>query len=73
MIIKENYSSIIMNQSERKQLSNLDDLILSASKEELIKIQEIDRQNQLEGHSLYEIYLDSTNLIDQKIKNSRKN
>ena len=73
MIIKENYSSIIMNQSERKQLTNLDDLILSASKEELIKIQEIDRQNQLEGHSLYEIYLDSTNLIDQKIKNSRKN
>ena len=62
-----------MNQSESKQLSNLDDLILSASKEELNKIQEIDRQNQLEGHSLYEIYLDSTNLIDQKIKNSRKN
>jgi hypothetical protein len=61
-----------MNHTEREQLKNLDNLILFGSKEELEKIQNIDRQNQLEGHSLCDIYLDSTNLIDQKIKNAKK-
>ena len=62
-----------MTPSERKNLQKLDDLVLSASAEELKKLQEIDCQNQMEGLSLYEVYLDSSSLINQSVKNpSRK-
>ncbi|MBI1663162.1 MAG: hypothetical protein IS860_06690 [Nitrosopumilus sp.] len=57
-----------MTPSERKNLQKLDDLVLNASAEELKKIQEIDNQNQMEGLSLYEVYLDSSSLINQSIK-----
>ena len=64
---------IIFNQNsmtpkEREHLKKLDDLILNASSEELKKIQEIDNQTQMEGLSLYDVYLDSSSLINQNIK-----
>jgi len=62
-----------MTPSERKNLQKLDDLVLNASSEELKKIQEADHQNQMEGFSLYEVYFDSSSLINQSIKKpSRK-
>lgn len=62
-----------MTPDERKNLQKLDDLILNASTEELKKIQAVDHQNQLEGLSLYEVYLDSSSLINQSVKKpSRK-
>ncbi|WP_428327158.1 hypothetical protein [Nitrosopumilus sp.] len=62
-----------MTPSERKNLQKLDDLVLNASAEELKKIQEVDHENQMEGLSLYEVYLDSSSLINQSIKKpSRK-
>ncbi len=58
-----------MTPSERKNLQKLDDLVLNASAEELKKIQEVDSQNQMEGLSLYDVYLDSSSLINQSVKN----
>ncbi|MGY5143364.1 MAG: hypothetical protein ACW9XH_02675 [Candidatus Nitrosopumilus sp. bin_32a] len=57
-----------MTPKEREHLKKLDDLVLNASSEELKKIQEIDNQTQLEGLSLYDVYLDSSSLINQSIK-----
>ena len=54
-----------MTPSERQRLQNLDDLVLNASSEELKKIQEIDSKTQLEGLSLYDIYMDSRSLINE--------
>ncbi len=59
-----------MNLKERKHLQKLDDLVLNASPEELKKIQEIDNQTQMEGLSFYDVYLDSSSLINQNIKKS---
>ena len=41
----------LMNTEERKNLQQLDELVLNASPEELQKIQEIDFQTQLDGES----------------------
>ena len=57
-----------MNSTERENLQKLDDLILNASPEDLKKIQEIDCQTQIEGLSLYDVYLDSISLVYQSIK-----
>ena len=57
-----------MTPIERKRLQKLDDLILHASMEELQKIQEIDYQTQMEGLSLYDVYVDSSSLINQSVK-----
>ncbi len=59
-----------MSPAERRHLEKLDDLILDASPEELKKIQEIDHQTQMEGLSFYDVYLDSSSLINQSIKKS---
>ena len=59
-----------MNLAERKHLQKLDDLVLDASPEDLKKIQEIDHQTQMEGLSFYDVYLDSSSLINQSIKKS---
>ncbi len=59
-----------MSPAERRHLQKLDDLILDASPEELKKIQEIDHQTQMEGLSFYDVYLDSSSLINQSIKKS---
>ena len=57
-----------MSPEERKHLQKLDDLVENASPEELKKIQEIDNQTQMEGLSFYDVYLDSSSLINQSIK-----
>jgi len=59
-----------MTPVERKRLKKLDDLILNASMEELHKIQEIDYQTQMDGLSLYDVYIDSSSLINNSIKKS---
>jgi len=57
-----------MTPKEREHLKKLDDLVLNASSDELKKIQEIDNQTQLEGLSVYDVYLDSSSLVNQSIK-----
>lgn len=57
-----------MNPSERELLEKLDDLVLSASGDELRKIQEIDIQTQLDGMSFYDAFVQSTSLANQSIK-----
>ena len=57
-----------MTPKEREDLKKLDDLVLNASSDELKKIQEIDNQTQLEGLSFYDVYLDSSSLVNQSIK-----
>ncbi len=59
-----------MTPAERRHLQKLDDLILDASPENLKKIQEIDHQTQMEGLSFYDVYIDSSSLINQSIKKS---
>jgi len=59
-----------MTPKERKHLQKLDDLVLNASPEELTKIQEVDHQTQMEGLSFYDVYLNSSSLINQGIKKS---
>ncbi len=59
-----------MTPKERKHLQKLDELVLNASPEELTKIQEVDHQTQMEGLSFYDVYLDSSSLINQGIKKS---
>ena len=59
-----------MSPAERRQLQKIDDLVLDASPEDLKKIQEIDHQTQMEGLSFYDVYLDSSSLINQSIKKS---
>ena len=61
-----------MTPKEREHLKKLDDMILKASPDELKKIQEIDNQTQLEGLSFYDVYLDSSSLVNQSIKKSVK-
>ena len=60
----------LMNAEERKNLQQLDDLVLNASAKELEKIQEIDFQTQLDGESFYHIYLNSDSLIPPSIEKS---
>ncbi len=59
-----------MTPKERKHLQKLDDVVLNATPTELTKIQEIDRQTQMDGLSFYDVYLDSSSLINQSIKKS---
>ena len=59
-----------MSPAERKELQKLDDLVLDASPEELKKIQEIDHQTQMDGLSFYDVYLDSSSLVNPNIKKS---
>ena len=54
-----------MTPNERECLQKLDDLILNASPEELKKLQSIDFNTQLEGLSFYDVYLDSSSLINE--------
>ncbi|GKS66600.1 hypothetical protein YTPLAS73_01470 [Nitrosarchaeum sp.] len=57
-----------MNPSERELLEKLDNLVLTASGDELRKIQEIDLQTQLDGVSFYDVFVNSTSLTNQSIK-----
>jgi len=64
------FNQKLMSPAERRHLQKLDDLVLNASPEDLKKIQEIDYQTQMEGLSFYDVYLDSSSLINQSIKKS---
>lgn len=66
------FNQKLMTPKEREHLQKLDDLVLNASSEELMKIQEIDCQTQMEGLSFYDVYLDSSSLVNQNIKKSSK-
>ena len=59
-----------MTPKEREHLKKLDDLVLGASSEELKKIQEIDQQTQMDGLFFYDVYLDSSSLINRSIRKS---
>ncbi len=59
-----------MSPAERRELQKIDDLVLNALPEDLIKIQEIDYQAQIEGLSFYDVYLDPNSLINQSIEKS---
>ena len=61
-----------MSPAERQELQKLDDLVLGASPEVLKKIQEIDYQTQMDGLSFYDVYLDSSSLVNPNIKKSLK-
>ena len=61
-----------MSPAERRELQKLDDLVLGASPEVLKKIQEIDYQTQMDGLSFYDVYLDSSSLVNPNIKKSLK-
>ena len=62
-----------MTPKEREHLEKLDDVVLNASSDELKKIQEIDHQTQMEGLSFYDVYLDSSSLVNQSIKKLLEN
>jgi len=64
------FNQKLMSPAERRHLQKLDDLVLDASPEDLKKIQDIDHQTQMEGLSFYDVYLDSSSLINQSIKKS---
>ena len=64
------FNQKLLSPAERKHLQKLDDLVLDASPEDLKKIQDIDHQTQMEGLSFYDVYLDSSSLINQSIKKS---
>ena len=57
-----------MTPSERQLLEKLDNLVLTASGDELRKIQEIDIQTQMNGLSFYDVFVNSTSLANQSIK-----
>jgi len=64
------FNQKLMSPAERRELQKIDDLVLDASAEDLKKIQEIDHQTQMEGLSFYDVYLDSSSLINPSIKKS---
>ena len=66
------FNKKLLTPAERKHLQKLDDLVLTASPEELEKIQKIDNQTQMEGVSFYDVYVDSSSLINQNIKSHFK-
>jgi hypothetical protein len=57
-----------MTPAERQLLDKLDNLVLTASGDELRKIQEIDIQTQMNGLSFYDAFVNSTFLSNQSIK-----
>ena len=57
-----------MTPAERQLLEKIDNLVLTASGDELRKIQEIDIQTQMNGMSFYDVFVNSTSLINQSIK-----
>ena len=57
-----------MTPAERQLLEKLDNLVLTASGDELRKIQEIDIQTQMNGLSFYDAFVNSTSLVNQSIK-----
>ena len=61
-----------MTPAERQLLEKLDNLVLTASGDELRKIQEIDIQTQMNGLSFYDTFVNSTSLTNQSPKQESK-
>ncbi len=57
-----------MTPSERKLLDKLDRLVMESSGEELKKIQEMDLLTQMDGESFYDVYVNSSGLVNQSIQ-----
>ena len=57
-----------MNPVERQFLDKLDHIVLTATPEQLRKIQEIDRQTQLNGMSFYDGFVNSQYLTNHSMK-----
>ena len=57
-----------MTPAERQLLEKLDNLVLTASGDELRRIQEIDIQTQMNGLSFYDAFVNSTPLANQSTK-----
>jgi hypothetical protein len=57
-----------MTPAERQLLEKLDNLVLTASGDELRKIQEIDIQTQMNGLSFYDAFVNSKSLANQSMK-----
>lgn len=57
-----------MTPSERQLLEKLDNLVLTASGDELRKIQEIDIQTQMNGLSFYDSFVNATSLVNESAK-----
>ncbi len=57
-----------MNPAERKLLDKLDNLVTKSSGDELKKIQEIDLLTQMDGESFYDVYVNSSGLVNQSIQ-----
>jgi len=66
------FNQILIDSRRTQTFTKLDDLVLNASSEELKNIQEIDQQTQMEGLSLYDVYVDSSSLVNQSIKSHSK-
>ena len=66
------FNQNLMTPKEREHLKKLDEMVLNASSDELKKIQEIDHQTQMEGVSFYDVYLDSSAIVNQSIKKPNK-
>lgn len=61
-----------MTPAERRLLQNLDRSVLDASSEELRKIQEMDRQTQLDGMSFCDTYINSRLSVNNTIKQEQR-
>jgi hypothetical protein len=57
-----------MTPAERQLLEKLDNLVLTASGDELRKIQEIDIQTQMNGLSFYDSFVNATSLVNESVK-----
>lgn len=57
-----------MTPAERQLLEKLDNLVLTASGDELRKIQEIDIQTQMNGLSFYDSFVNATSLVNESAK-----
>jgi hypothetical protein len=55
-----------MNISERHLLETLDNMVLSASGDELKKIQEIDLKTQMDGLSFYDVFANFKSTANHK-------
>lgn len=57
-----------MTPAERQLLEKLDNLVLTASEDELRKIQEIDIKTQMNGLSFYDAFVNSKSLANQSME-----
>ena len=57
-----------MTPAELQLLEKLDNLVLTASGDELRKIQEIDIQTQMNGLSFYDSFVNATSLVNESVK-----